>query len=44
MRIVSRELVGSHGLARLGFDFTETIDFWGIEFPAGRLWWEIPSR
>ncbi len=42
IRVVFREWGRTPDLAEVGFEFTEPMDFWGIEFPPDKPPWENP--
>jgi len=37
VRIVHRREEGAGGLAELGFEFTQEINFWGLNFPDAKM-------
>lgn len=43
-RIVFRKLGGAGSPSEMGFEFLDTDNFWGIEFPPETPLWELPAR
>jgi len=37
VRIVHRREEGAGGLAELGFEFTQEVNFWGLNFPDEKM-------